>query len=167
MGKGTGKGTFRARRTARISTSGDFRPRVQLAFPRRRTTAFERTEWLDNTEEEDMGIKELGKNLRTKDYYTISDIEDYDYDEAELKDVSSMADFANLRSKQKVLARYLPDDPESLFPAGYYAATVVHDKVRGEGLLFKARYNTLRLDFYRSVSASDLQRPTKHGRQRR
>ena len=70
-----------------------------------------------------------------------------DYDEAELKDVSSMADFANLRSKQKVLARYLPDDPESIFPAGYYVATVVHDKVRGEGLLFKARYNTLRLDF--------------------
>ena len=145
-----GKGAFRARRTARISTggSGSFRPRIQLAFPRRQTTALQRTEWLDNTEEEDMGIKELGKGIRsTTDHYTINDIESYDYDEAELKDVSSMADFANLRSKQKVLARYLPDDPSSLFPAGYYVATVIHDKVRGEGLLFKARYNTLRRDF--------------------
>ena len=94
-----------------------------------------------------MGIKVIGRGMKTKDYYTISDIEDYEYDEAELKNVSSMEDFANLRSKQKVLARYTPADPESLFPSGYYVATVVHDRVRGEGLLFQARYNTLRLNF--------------------
>ena len=61
-----GKGTFRAKQLARMSTGGSSsKPRrVQLAFPRRQTTALQRTEWLDNTEEEDMGIKELGKNMR-------------------------------------------------------------------------------------------------------
>ena len=116
--------------------------RVQLVVqpPRRPLSALQRTQWLG--EEDVDGIKVVGF-LHPKDYYTLAEIEDCD--QAQLKDVSSMHDFASLRAKQKVLA--LCSFRNQLFPVGYYLAEVVHDRVKGEGLLFKERYKTIRLVF--------------------
>lgn len=107
--------------------------------------AYRRTEWLTarSKPKKNLGIKVLGAGVRIgKDYVEHSYFDDYEYSTDELTSVDKMCDFKNLKQGKKVFVKFDADLNDN-FPAGYYQATVVRDERKGDGIRFKAKYNSL------------------------